>query len=381
MSHSTHADVIVVGLGGMGSAAAYHLATRGQRVLGLERFTPAHDRGSSHGGSRIIRQSYFEDPAYVPLLLRAYELWDKLAADSGREVYRMTGGLFLGDPGCLTVAGSQRASREWGLPHEMLDAAEIRSRFPQFTPRPGDVALYEAKAGFARPETTVQAHIDLAETAGATLRFGEEVTGWSETAQGVEVRTADARYTAGQLVICPGAWAPTLLAQFGIPITVERQVLYWFDPLGGTAAFEDLPIFISEDASGAQIYGFPAIDGPAGGVKVAFFRNGVECTPETIDRTVHDAEISEMRTEASRLLPALDGPLVHSATCMYSNTPDQHFVIARHPDCSNVTVACGFSGHGFKFVPVIGEILADLATTGSTAHPIGLFDPRRLVTA
>ena len=148
-------DVIVIGLGGMGSAAAYHLAARGQRVLGLEKFTPAHDKGSSHGGSRIIRQSYFEDPAYVPLLLRAYELWDQLATDTGLEVYRLTGGLFIGAPDALTVAGSQRASREWDLPHEMLDVAEIRRRFPTFTPYPGDIALYEAKAGFARPEMTV----------------------------------------------------------------------------------------------------------------------------------------------------------------------------------------------------------------------------------
>jgi len=374
-------DVIVIGLGGMGSAAAYHLARRGHRVLGLEKFTPAHDKGSSHGGSRIIRQSYFEDPAYVPLLLRSYELWEKLAADSAREVYRMTGGLFIGAPDCLTVAGSLRASQEWGLPHEMLDAADIRSRYPNFTPNSGDVALYEAKAGFARPELTVQAHIDLAEQAGAELKFGEEVTGWAETAHGVQVTTAGGTYTAGQVVICPGAWAPKLLEQFGIPITVERQVLYWLDPVGGTAPFEDQPIYIAENAAAEQIYGFPAIDGPQGGVKVAFFRKGVECTPETIDRTVHDREIDEMRAETVKLVPALNGPCVHTATCMYSNTPDQHFVIARHPDCSRVTVACGFSGHGFKFVPVVGEILADLATEGSTDHPIALFDPRRLVTA
>jgi len=379
-SHSTTYDVIVIGLGGMGSAAAYHLAARGQRVLGLEKFTPAHDRGSSHGGSRIIRQSYFEDPAYVPLLLRAYELWDQLATDSGREVYRMTGGLFIGAPDCLTVAGSLRASQEWDLPHEMLDERDIRSRFPTFTPQPGDVALYEAKAGFARPEMTVQAHLDLAEKAGATLQFGEPVLDWAETPHGVTVRTAAATYTAGQLVICPGAWAPQLLSAFGIPITVERQVLYWLDPAGGTAPFVDHPIFIDEDPTGMQVYGFPAIDGPGGGVKVAFFRNGAECTPETIDRTVHDAEIREMRERISHLLPALDGPCVHSATCMYSNTPDQHFVIARHPDSAHVTVACGFSGHGFKFVPVVGEILADLAISGATEHPISLFDPRRLVT-
>ncbi|MFS0900194.1 N-methyl-L-tryptophan oxidase [Mycolicibacterium litorale] len=365
----------------MGSAAAYHLAARGQRVLGLEKFTPAHDKGSSHGGSRIIRQSYFEDPAYVPLLLRAYELWDRLAADSERDVYRMTGGLFIGPPDCLTVAGSLRASREWNLPHELLDAGEIRRRYPNFTPRDGDIALFEAKAGFARPEMTVQAHLDLAEKNSAILRFGEQVTAWSETGAGVRVTTAAGTYDAGQLVICPGAWAPQLLAEFGIPITVERQVLYWLDPIGGIDPFVGHPIFIAENERAEQIYGFPAIDGPGGGVKVAFFRKGVVCTPDTIDRVVHDQEIREMRQEVARLLPALDGPCVHSATCMYSNTPDQHFVIARHPDSANVTVACGFSGHGFKFVPVVGEVLADLATTGATGHPIDLFDPRRLVPA
>ncbi len=378
--HNWAYDVIVVGLGGMGSAAAYHLAARGQRVLGLERFTPAHDKGSSHGGSRIIRQSYFEDPAYVPLLLRSYELWEKLAHDSGRDVYRMTGGLFLGPPACLTVAGSLRASRQWGLAHEVLDAREIRSRFPNFTPSAGDIALYEAKAGFARPELTVQAHLALAENAGATLQFGEQVLEWAESAGGVAVRTARGTYTAGRLVICPGAWAPQLLTEFGVPITIERQVLYWLDPVGGTAAYTDHPIFIDENASGMQIYGFPAIDGPRGGVKVAFFRKGVECTPETIDRRVRPHEVREMRERVGQLLPALNGPCLHSATCMYSNTPDQHFVIARHPECAQVIVACGFSGHGFKFVPVVGEILADLAIDGATDHSISLFDPSRLVT-
>lgn len=373
-------DVIIVGLGGMGSAAAYHLAGRGVRVLGLEKFTPAHDRGSSHGGSRIIRQSYFEDPAYVPLLLRAYELWEELHQSTGHEVYRLTGGVFVGPPDCLTVAGSERAAQEWSLPHEMLDATELRRRFPTFTPDPGDAALYEAKAGFARPELTVQAHLDLAAREGATLRFGEEVQQWADGPHGVSVTTAAGSYTAGQLVICPGAWAPELLTELGIPITIERQVLYWLEPAGGTAPFEDHPIFINENARGQQIYGFPAIDGPSGGVKVAFFRKGQVCTPDTIDRTVHPQEIDEMRERATQLLPALTGPAVHTATCMYSNTPDEHFVITRPDAFANVTVACGFSGHGFKFVPVVGEVLADLATTGTTGHPIGLFDPSRLVT-
>lgn len=373
-------DVIVVGLGGMGSAAAYHLARRGLRVLGLEKFTPAHDRGSSHGGSRIIRQSYFEDPAYVPLLLRAYELWEELAQRTGREVYRLTGGLFVGPPDCLTVSGSLRASREWDLPHQILDAAEVSRRFPTFAPQSGDIALYEAKAGFARPELTVQSHLDLAASHGAALHFGEQVLSWSDGPGGVAVRTGVGTYTAGQLVICPGAWAPAMLTELGVPITVERQVLYWLQPQGGTTPFEDQPIFISENTLGQQIYGFPAIDGPAGGVKVAFFRKGQVCTPDTIDRTVHPVEVDEMRARVSELLPALDGRPVHTATCMYSNTADEHFVIARHPGLANVTVACGFSGHGFKFVPVVGEVIADLVTEGCTPHPIGLFDPHRLVT-
>lgn len=379
--NDTSFDVIVVGLGGMGSAAAFHLARRGARVLGLDKFAPAHDRGSSHGGSRIIRQSYFEDPAYVPLLLRAYELWAELQHSTGRDVYRLTGGLFVGPPDCLTVAGSERAARAWSLPHEMLDTAEIRRRFPTFTPTTGDIALYEEKAGFARPEMTVQAHLDLAAHAGATLRFGEEVRAWTDGPRGVSVTTAAGNYTADQLVICPGAWAPELLTDLGIPITIERQVLYWLDPAGGTAPFDEHPIFISENALGQQIYGFPAIDGPEGGVKVAFFRKGQVCTPETIDRSVYPAEIEEMRARATQLLPALTGPAVRTATCMYSNTPDEHFVITRPERFTNVTVACGFSGHGFKFVPVVGEVLADLAVTGTTGHPIELFDPTRLVTA
>jgi sarcosine oxidase len=377
---TTGYDVIVIGLGGMGSAAAYHVAARGCRVLGLERHKPLHDKGSSHGGSRIIRQSYFEDPGYVPLLLRAYELWEKLASTAGREVYRLTGGLFVGPPDCLTVSGSLRASRQWDLPHEVLDAAEITARFPNFTPHPDAIALYEAKAGFARPELTVLAHLELAQKSGATLQFGEPVLDWSQTAAGVRVTTTRGVYRAEQLVICPGAWAPGVLGQFGIPITVERHVMYWLEPLVGATGFEDHPIFIDENNSGTQIYGFPAIDGPRGGVKVAFFRNGTPCTPDTIDRVVHPQEIREMTARVTELLPALAGNCLHALTCMYSNTPDRHFVIARHPQCSNVTVACGFSGHGFKFVPVVGEILADLCLEGRTAHLISLFDPQRLAT-
>ncbi|MDR7278046.1 N-methyl-L-tryptophan oxidase [Catenuloplanes atrovinosus] len=372
-------DVIVLGLGGMGSAAAYHLAARGRRVLGLERFGPAHDQGSSHGGSRIIRQAYFEDPAYVPLLLRSYELWDRLAVDSGADVITRCGGVMIGPPGSRTVAGSRRSAQRWGLRHEMLDAAELHRRFPTLHPGPDDVALYEAEAGFVRPEPTVRGHLNLAARAGAELRFGEPALAWEATAAGVRVTTATGRYDAGHLVVAPGAWAPRVLAGLGVPLEVERQVQFWFAPGASIANFtpDRHPIYVWEDADGSQIYGFPALDGPEGGVKVAFFRGGASCTPETIDREVHPAEVAAMAARFGRLLPGGAGRFLRAKTCMYTNTPDEHFVIAAHPEHPTVTVACGFSGHGFKFVPVVGEILADLAITGTTAHPIALFDARR----
>ncbi|MFV0126732.1 N-methyl-L-tryptophan oxidase [Streptomyces sp. HMX112] len=376
---STH-DVIVVGLGGMGSAAAHHLSERGARVLGLERFGPVHDRGSSHGGSRITRQSYFEDPAYVPLLLRAYELYERLERDTGGDIATLCGGVMLGRPESRTVSGSRLSAERWGLPHEMLDAKEVRRRFPTLAPADDEVALYEARAGLLRPENTVAAHLRLAAGAGADLRFDEPVLRWEPYRDGVRVHTARSSYGAGQLVICPGAWAPRLLADLGVPFTIERQVMYWFQPVGGVGPFlpERHPVYIWEDADGVQVYGFPAIDGPGLGAKVAFFRKGTVCTPETIERTVRDDEVAAMADQAARLIPALPGRFVKAATCMYSNTRDEHFVIARHPEHpGSVTVACGFSGHGFKFAPVVGEILADLALTGTTRHPVDLFDPRR----
>lgn len=373
-------DVIVVGLGGMGSAAAYHLAARGRRVLGLEKFGPAHSHGASHGGSRIIRQSYFESPEYVPLLLRSYDLFDRLAADSGRDVITLTGGVMVGRPETRTVSGSRASAEQWGLEHEMLDATELRRRFPTLAPQPDEVALYEAKAGFVRPEATVAAHLELAAEAGADLRYHQPMTSWEPTAGGVRVVTGQGEYTAGHLVIAPGPWAPELLADLGVPFSIERQVQYWFQPRGGVTPFEPErhPIYIWEDPDGGQIYGFPAIDGPAGGAKIAFFRKGVTTTPDALDTAVHEAEIAEMAGYCGRRLPDLPGAFLRGEPCMYSNTPDEHFVIARHPAHEAVTVACGFSGHGFKFVPVVGEILADLATCGTTVHPISLFDPRRL---
>jgi sarcosine oxidase len=366
------ADVVVLGLGGMGSAAAYHLARRGRRVLGLDRYGPAHALGSSHGDSRVYRQSYFEDPAYVPLLLRAWELWHEL----GRDCFVRTGGLYVGRPDAATFGGSLAAARQWGLAHEVLFPADVARRYPTFALRQDELALYEERAGFARPERTVAAHLALATEAGAELRFDEPALTWSAGPTGVSIRTAAGTYTAGALVVSPGAWAPELLADLRVPLVVERQVMHWVAPAGPIGPYEANPVFVCGDGR-EQVYGFPAIDGPAGGVKVSFFRAGEPTTPQTVDRTVRPAEVDELLARARQVLPGLTGPPLAAKVCLYTTTPDEHFVIARHPAYDNVVVACGFSGHGFKFVPVVGEILADLALEGATAHPIALFDPRR----
>jgi sarcosine oxidase len=375
-------DVIVIGLGGMGSAAAAHLAARGRRVLGLEQFTPAHDRGSSHGDSRIIRQAYFEDPAYVPLLQRSYELFADLESTSP-GVLTLTGGLMLGAASSSAVAGSRASAEHWGLPHELLDTSDLRRRFPAFAVEDGTVGVYEERAGFVRPEQTVREHLRRAAAAGADLRFGERVLDWTADAggEGVTVRTADGgEHRAASLVLSPGAWAPQLLPDLAPSLLVERQLLFWFAPDVPVARFRAPahPVFVWEHRADLQLYGFPAYGPDADGVKVAFFRNGRRTDPDQLDRTTAAEEVEQMREHLARHLPSLAGTYLRSVACMYTTTPDEHFVIALHPEHPQVAVAAGFSGHGFKFVPLVGEVLADLVTERATAHPIGLFDPARL---
>jgi sarcosine oxidase len=375
----TH-DVIIAGLGGMGSAAAYQLAARGQRVLGLEKFSPAHDKGSSHGRSRIIRQAYFEGAEYVPLLLRAYELWEQLERETGQELMTLTGGLMIGREDGELVSGSVKSADEHGLPYQMLDDAEIRRRFPAYAPGPETVALYEESAGFVRPEETVKAHLDLADSLGADLRFGEPVLSWEASEDRVRVETPVGSYEAERLVVSPGAWAPKLLGDLDLPLEVIRQVMFWYEPTNSLEPFlpDRFPIFIWEPDDGNMFYGFPAQDDDRG-VKAAFFRaGGVPTSPETIDREVQEEEIGFLRGYLAEHIPELAGRCLDARACMYTNTPDEHFVISVHPEHPRIVIACGFSGHGYKFCSVVGEILADLATDGSTRHPIDLFSPARL---
>jgi sarcosine oxidase len=374
-------DAIVIGLGGAGSAAAAQLARRGQKVLGLERFTRAHDQGSSHGQTRVIRQAYFEHPNYVPLLTRAYELWKDLEQATGHNVLTLTGGLMMGLPDSAVVAGSLKSAQQFNLPHEILDATEIRRRYPAFRPHPDEIALFEAKGGFLRPEVGVEAHLQLAEQHGASLHFEEPVERWEVTRRRVKVFTAYNTYEAAKLVIAPGAWAPELLSDLKLPLKIERLVLYWFAPKANNAHFElgNFPIFIwqlDDMPETYQLYGFPFSHESPKGVKVAFFRthDAPLVHAAEIDREVYPHEIEQMRSYLERPLPDANGMFQSAKTCLYTTTPDEHFSIGLHPNHPNVVIASPCSGHGYKFVSVMGEILADLAIEGNTRHDISLFD-------
>ena len=374
-------DAIVVGVGGMGSAACFHLARRGRRVLGLERFDIPHAMGSSHGVTRIIRLPYYEDPAYVPLLRRAYEGWRALEETSGQPILTLCGGIYVGDPESKIFAGARRSAELHGLPHEVLDAQQIRSRFPAMDPPDHALGLFESNAGFVRPEETILANLDLAVRHGAELRYDEPARSWRVTAGGgVEVVTDAGTYGADRLVVAAGAWAPGLLADLGLGLRVERQVVCWFTPDYAAVPYEhwrDLPVYIEETDHNRDIYGFPMVDGPAGGLKLAFFNTFEQADPDAVDRTVTEAETEATRARARQLFPHLTGPLVKAVTCLYTTTPDRDFVVGPLPGTPQVTIASVCSGHGFKFVPVIGEILADLVVDGRTAHDITLFDPTR----
>jgi sarcosine oxidase len=371
----------------MGSSAACELARRGRRVLGLERFAAGHDRGSSHGGSRIIRLAYFEGPAYVPLLRRAYERWRALERDAGCELLTETGGLLLGPPGSELVERSRATADACDVPYELLDAAAIRRRFPTLAPADDTTALFDPAGGVVRAETTVSACFRLAAAAGAELRFEEAVVGWEvePSGEGVLVRTADDAFRAAHLVICGGAWTPALLPDLTLPLTVERQLHTWFQPPGGLAPFlpDRHPVWVWDRGAGGNpdsfhgfVYGTPAIDGAAGGVKINVMRDTV-CTPDTVDRTASTEELVAVVAQAAPLFAADLGPVVRADVCLFENTADNHFVVGAHPDYPQVVVAAGFSGHGFKFVPLIGEVVADLVCDGMTPHALALFDPGR----
>jgi sarcosine oxidase len=371
-------DVIVVGLGSMGSSAAYRLAARGFSVLGLDRFDPPHGRGAHSGGSRIIRMAYMEGPQYVPLVRRSMELWRRLEADAGESVLTNTGGLMLGRPESIAFGGALATARTQELPHEVLDANEVRRRFPAFTPAEHELGLFEEIAGLLRPEQAISAQLSLARSHGAQLRTGVVVEDWAASPAGVILTTTAGTFEADRLVLAPGAWAPGLV-RLRQPLRVQRRVQHYWRPRD-PAPFEPgrLPVWIWDWGSGQAGYGLPAVDGA---VKAALHYGNDPVDPDVGAEPARSDEIAAMRQFMASRLPALaEGQWLGSTPCHYTMTDDEHFVLGIHPDHPNVFVACGFSGHGFKFTPIVGEILADLASDGSTAADIAIFDPGRTTT-
>jgi sarcosine oxidase len=364
-------DVAVVGLGAMGSQTALELASRGRRVIGFDRHRPPHTLGSTHGRTRIIREAYFEEPLYVPVVQRAYELWRRLEERSGTHVLTVTGGLMLGTPESEVVAGARASAIEHGLPYEELSAAEVRERFPAYAVPDEHVAIFEPRAGFLEPEAAVEATLALAAEAGADLRFDEPVLELG----GNVLRTERGTYTADRTVVSAGSWLADLLPDLAGTFTAARQPLLWLAPrepeLFAPGRF---PIFVWEWEPGWAFYGFPDV---GDGFKAAVHHHGEPTTPDAVERELRAEDEKAIRALVRRYFPAGDGALREAAVCLYTNTPDEHFVIDTLSEDERVIVASPCSGHGFKFAPAIGEVLADLATGEPPRFDLTPFSLRR----
>jgi sarcosine oxidase len=382
-------DAIVIGLGATGSAAAYQLAKRGRRVLGLDRHAPPHAFGSSHGDTRITRCAIGEGAHYSPLALRSHDIWRELESETGAALFDACGLLVLSGGGATAFthvpgffANTIAAAKRFGIAHEMLDAAAIRARFPAFNVRDDERGYFEPGAGLLRPEACVRANLQMAQRFGATLHASEEARSFSASGSGVAVTTEHATYHAGAVILAAGPWLPELVdAGLARHFSVYRQVLFWFDVDGPITPFVrgHFPAFIWELTGRPQsIYGFPAIDGPQGGVKIATERYAATTTPDTVGRTVTPQEIATTHARyIAPYLPAVSARCLRATTCLYTVTRDFGFVVDRHPDMRNVIIASPCSGHGFKHSAALGEALADLAENRTGAVDLRAFSLAR----
>jgi sarcosine oxidase len=338
------------------------------RVLGLDRFGPAHDRGSSHGQSRLIRQAYFEHPDYVPLVQHAYALWHDLAERSGQTLLHTIGLLEVGPANGEVVPGVLRAAHEHGLVVEELSAREAMRRWPGFHIADDQAVVFEPTAGWLPVEACIQAALDDAVRAGAHLQTNEAVIKWRPEGQRVIVQTDRGQYEAAGLVIAAGAWAGEVLRDLQLPLTVRRKPQLWFKPRSDVYRVDrGSPAFLFETGDGV-FYGFPQVVGPT--VKIAEHSGGdLVDDPLNVDRDLKPADVSCVAEFITRSLPQIEPSVVEHRVCMYTLSPDQHFIVDRHPHWQQVAFAAGLSGHGFKFAPVLGEILADLSLSGKTEWP------------
>ncbi len=365
-------DTIVVGAGSMGSAAIYHLASRHQRVLGLDQFDVPSGRGASVGVNRIIRLAYAEHPNYVPLLRRAYELWRDLERTVNERLLLITGGIDAGPEGGDIVTGSLRSCQEHDLPHEVLNAADLHRRFPGYALPNDTIAVYQPDGGFLMSERCVVAHLNAALALGAEVHGRERVRRWELSAEGVRVITDVDRYEARALVVTAGPWTARVLPKLAPLVVPERQVLLWAQPMRPEYFQpQQFPVFNMQAAEG-RFYGFPIYHVP--GFKIGKYHHRREqVDPDLVDRDCHPEDEKILREAIRHYFPEADGPTLAMKVCLFSNTPDEHFIIDHLSDMPQVVIAAGFSGHGFKFCSVVGDIIADLVLRGTTRFDLGLF--------
>ena len=371
-------DVIVAGLGAMGSATAFHLAGRkGLKVLALDRHHPPHTLGSTHGGTRIIRETSFEHPRYVPLVRRAYECWRRMEAATGQHLLSVTGGVFIGAADGPFVAKSKESADIHEVAYEILSPAEIRRRFPAFRPDEASVGFYEPGAGILGPEQCVRACLDYAKAKGIAVRFDEPVTRWAVKGDGVTVTTPRGTYSAGKLLLAAGPWMLDTLSRVGVPVTAERIVMHWFAPTGDAALFDAArcPLALWEFGPNAAFASFPVEDGE---IKTTIHHGGEPTTADTVRRDVGADEVAAMRAMLKRFLPGANGPHRRSAVCLYTNVAGGDFLIDTHPAHEQVLLASPCSGFGFKFASAIGEVLAELLVDGTTQWDLRPFGIDRL---
>ncbi|HVV06220.1 MAG TPA: N-methyl-L-tryptophan oxidase [Puia sp.] len=371
-------DCMVAGLGANGSSTLYHLSGTGRKVIGIDRFTPPHTHGSSHGESRIIRQAYYEDPVYVPLLRAAYKEWEKLERVSGKKLFWQTGGVMLGNKDTAVVRGSKLSADTHGIPYEYLDSTTLRQRFPAFRPAGDTVGILEKEAGILFPEQCIRTFLDQAATRGATIHYNQPVLKVTPAKDSIEITTSKEKYSVGSLVLSAGAWTNQLLPGLQLPLTIKRQVLFWF---GHNNAQDhdrflpaNMPIYIWEYKEGKMFYGFPDL---GTGIKIAPHHRGRSIDPDHLTQDVSREEIREMEDIAREYL-GMNPVFRTSAVCMYTNTPDENFIIDYHPQFGNVIIASPCSGHGFKFSSLTGRILSDMALGNDTGFDLSPFSLARL---
>ena len=366
MINSNTYDIIVVGLGANGSAALWHLAKTNKRILGIDRFQPPHNKGSSHGKSRIIRQAYHESPVYVPLVKAAYPLWAELEAKARKPLFQKTGGLLLGAADTTVVQGARLSAQTHDIPFEWLEAPEIRRRFPAFRPTAGTVGVLEKEAGILYPEECIRAFLDQAASNGAAIHPNEPVTRITPEAAHITITTNVATYHTERLIVSAGAWLDRLLPQLQLPLSIARQPLFWFGNAGPQFSPANMPIFIWEYEKEKMFYGFPDI---GAGVKLAPHHGGRPIDPDLLRNDPTPGEIESIAALAKKYLD-FDPAFLRSEVCMYTNTPDENFILDLHPHHPNIVIASPCSGHGFKFSSFTGKLLANLALTGNS--PIDL---------